>query len=39
MPKFINTKLKWDSESSDSDSEKIEAKGDDGLEKYGSDSE
>ena len=39
MPKFINTELKSDSESSDSDLEKIEAKGDDELEKSGSDSE
>ena len=39
MPKFINTELKSDSESSDSDLEKIEAKVDDELEKSGSDSE
>ena len=39
MFKFINTELKSDSESSDSDSEKIEAKVDDELEKSGSDSE
>ena len=39
MPKFINTELKSDSESSNSDSEKIEAKVDDKLEKSGSDSE
>ena len=43
MPKIISTELKSDSESSDSDSEKIEAKVDDELmaklEKSGSDSE
>ena len=39
MSKFINTELKSDSESSDSDLEKIEAKVDDELEKSGSDSE
>ena len=39
MPKLINPELKSDSESSDSDSEKIEAKVDDELEKSGSDSE
>ena len=38
MSRFINTELKSDSESSDSDSEKIEAKTDDELES-GSDSE
>ena len=38
MSRFINTELKSDSESSDSDSEKIEAKVDDELES-GSDSE
>ena len=39
MPKFINTELKSDSESSNTDSEKIEVKVDDKLEKSGSDSE
>ena len=39
MPKFINTELKSDSQSSDSDSEKIETKVDDKLEKSGSDAE
>ena len=39
MPKFINTELKSDSQSLDSDSEKIETKVDDKLEKSGSDSE
>ena len=38
-PKFINTELKSDSQSLDSDSEKIETKVDDKLEKSGSDSE
>ena len=38
MPRFINTELKFDSESSDSDSEKLEAKINDEL-KSGSDSE
>ena len=38
MPRFINTELKLDSESSHSDSEKMEAKIDDEL-KSGSDSE
>ena len=40
MPKFINTELKSDSESdSDLDSENIETKVDNELEKSGSDSE
>ena len=40
MPKFINIELKSDSDSdSDLDSEKIEAKVDDELKKFGSHSE
>ena len=41
MPRFINTELKSDSDSSDSDleSEKIGARVDNELEKSGSDSE
>ena len=39
LPKFINSELKSDSESSDSYSEKMQAKVDDELEKSGSDSE